>query len=355
MKRSIIICGLVLILTLTLNAQNDCCKELTKQAIEQERLNESGKRTIDSLNTIIKRLQVDNKSLVSSVNKLKNDSIKSLKYQPQIKEIEQLNKENLSIQLLKEQSRINGENVLALLNQVKQLRLDTANLSNYYLQKNQLMSFQDSLEKSNMIIHNLQQSNRNTEAEKLKLQNNLENCLSVISKHYEDSFPNLADSTTIQSLEKDFQLLQNLNLVNVKNQKTDSIISKLLLYKNAEILLDKRYDKIKIEKVKQSLRPFLNEEPIKLLVSILDNYGRNTTKLKNTLSEIQENNQMKAGNIDDLISQKKNSTLRIIEDLVFYDEIDLLKYPYLNKVIIELKSRKMKNVDADVEDLLNKL
>jgi hypothetical protein len=141
----------------------------------------------------------------------------------------------------------------------------------------------------------------------------------------------------------------------VKNQKTDSIISKLLLYKNAEILLDKRYDKIKIEKVKQSLRPFLNEEPIKLLVSILDNYGRNTTKLKNTLSEIQENNQMKAGNIDDLISQKKNSTLRIIEDLVFYDEIDLLKYPYLNKVIIELKSRKMKNVDADVEDLLNKL
>ena len=162
-------------------------------------------------------------------------------------------------------------------------------------------------------------------------------------------------ATTIQILENDIRIIQTLNFDNEKRQIINEKINALLLYKRAEVLLTEKYDKNNIDKAKQSLQPIIQKEPVKLLIALFDEYWSHTINLKNTLKEIQKKNEMKAGSIEDLISDKKNSTLRMIENFVYDNEVDLTKYIYLNQILIELKNRKMKNVDADVQDLLGKL
>jgi len=88
---------------------------------------------------------------------------------------------------------------------------------------------------------------------------------------------------------------------------------------------------------------------------LLDDYERATVNFKNLIVKIQKDNERKAGSINDLILEKNMKTIKSIEDFVFYNDLDLDIYTYFNRIINELKKRKMESADADVADLLEKL
>lgn len=321
---------LLIIVINTVHAQ-DCYEKIAQQAVQISKLNESSQRTKDSMNSIIQQIQNEKNNLNITINRLKKDSTELVKYRPQIQQIEQYKKER------------------------DELKMNAINPASFDSLKKKLEEIQFSLINAKDEIKSLKLSSAKLESEKLFFQNITNKCIGIFVSRYNDTFDNLINYSTLNSLEADRRILQTLNLENEQNQNITKNLNELIIFKKAEYLLNEKFNKSNINSAKNSLQQISKNEPNRLLLALLDEYENININLKNTLVDIQNRNKRKASGIKDLISLKKDETSKIIADFVYFNEVDLTHYKYLNTIITELKSRKMQNVDADVNDLVEKL
>jgi len=189
----------------------------------------------------------------------------------------------------------------------------------------------------------------------LNLQKKLDSCFVIIKSKYLESFSTLIKSSTNLSLDNDVRLLKILKGDSLSNLQIEAKIKEINNYKHAESLLNEKFNKINMEKYRQPLASLSKYPECNSLLVLLDDYERATVNFKNLIVKIQKDNERKAGSINDLILEKNMKTIKSIEDFVFYNDLDLDIYTYFNRIINELKKRKMESADADVADLLEKL
>lgn len=254
-------------------------------------------------------------------------SADSLKYQPKIKKIDDLEEKQKQAEQLSEKLKAD-----TIGNASRKLRLEKQTDSIYILSAkvNELTSAVTDLEgfKTANMKH-----------------------VTAFNNFYEASFAELLKTTSLDRLKSDSQTFTTL----FKGTAIPQKINNLLIYKQAELLFISKHDKAKTEATKRALQPIMSLEGTRQLAKALDDYESLTNNLINTLNRIQQANALKAEKNEDLINGKKDKVLRAIEDCVYYNDIDLTRYIYLDQIITAVKKRKMKDIDADIQDLIKQL
>ncbi len=339
MRKSIGVIYLGCIFPIALFAQNinetktqqDPYNKIAEQAVQISKLEETSKRSIDSLTHENKRLLDEAKIDHTNNERLRKDSI-------ELVEIKPLKKKNESLQ-----------------KDLVELRKNSKSLSEY----NQLKAEFELSQKSNSIskekARNLEEVINIKENEKLNMQRKLDSCFLFLKNKYLDSFSFLISSSTILSLDNDVILLNLVKKDSTSNLQIETKIREVGNYKQAESLLNEKFNKLTLGKYRQLLMSMGKYPECKDLMAILDDYESATINFKNLIIKLQKDNELKAGSINDLILEKNMKTIKTIEDFVFYNELDLNRYVYFDKIITQLKKRKMENADADVKDFLEML
>jgi outer membrane murein-binding lipoprotein Lpp len=173
--------------------------------------------------------------------------------------------------------------------------------------------------------------------------------LDTIIQSYKDKrFDELIKSSTKESVQRDLQLVgDNLD---VKN-----ILSDLDKYFNAKELLKEKYDDNKIQNAKKQLT-LINQTSDLLLEKLkenIDKYDRFTKGLKEKMKTINELDKKESVyGMDEKIQKQKFDK---ISSYIFNYDFNLLDYPYLSEIVLEIIKRKYPDADADISDLLKRL
>jgi len=327
MKKVTFLFVFVLILANTVNAQKDLVNKLLEQADTIHKLS----RSKDSLTIVIKNLLDEKVRFISEIKRLKVDSSKLANIKPQIEQLNNLQKE---VEQLCKDTIGNAK----LKNDQIQLRLVRENITNSISEINGLRGDINKCKDKNLIYLRT-----------------LDYGVTVIRVRYQNSFDALTEILSEDDIDNDIKLLKILDIENSFDTKLAVKMNDILLYKRAERLLTQKYSGTKISDAILALRSISTNENVKQLINSLEYYDVLNMNLKSVIKEIQEKNKLKTFPNRDLMSDKKDKTLRMIEDYIFELKVDLVKYSYLNSIINELKIRKMKDIDSDVQDILLKL
>lgn len=301
-------------------AQPDCYERLENKAVEIERLKLKISHIRDSFGIIIRHLRDDSIRLLTTVQLLQADSVEFARFQPEIKELKKI--------------RLSNETLLK----------DTIGM---YQTKIRLQAFENNYSLLDQRIRVLSSDSANC----VKINTKYENFIESFKGKFNASFMQLLESSSIVSLESDLKISQILDMD--KNIQKD--INDALIYKRAEAVLNKKYDKATCDAEISKLQTIKENKVAGQLVEILKQYEIITVNLQSTIKDIQKKDLFKAEKIENLIAEKRKDFFLLIEDFIKVTEVDLIKYKYLNQVITDLKKRKNKNIDANIDDLLMKL
>ena len=338
MKTNLVLIVIFFSVSMNLMAQEDCYKEIGKQAVVISNLTVSLQRSKDSLNKIIKQGISENQSLYSRISRLKQDSAKLIASASQIDIINQLEREKTQ---LVEQMQV----------LVVKYRKDTTDLARLKVENKQIGKINNDLATAKTKISDQADEIKNLGILRDQLLQAQKECLNILNNRYNGNFEDLLSNISVYTIEKDQIMLQVLSPQNNLQQK----LKNLLLYKQAEALLCVKFDNTKIINIRNSLQPMLTELSVKQLDTLLKGFRSGNEGLQGTIKLIQEDNQNKAGSNSDLRSEKMCDIRFKLENYLASYQIDLTKYPYLNSIVNELIKCKQQNVDADVIDILNKL
>lgn len=285
----------------------DCFDKVAKQAV-----------VIDSLQKIIK--EKDNKfnnctTTAQTKQKALSDTVKSLR-----SDLSKFQKIKADWKILEGQLKIKDNSIDSL--------------------KRQL------LEKDKQITATLQQCDQKASEEKQKGKAEI---LASFVDAYKKPFNELIKSSTKESVLRDMQFVGN-------NAEVKPILNDLLIYFNAEELLEKKFDVAQINNAKQQLNQIKRQS--KLLDTLKDNveyYQDFNNALKETINKLINLDKRKSADGDTNIQKMKfNEIVTILADYM-YNYYDYVKYPYLSDIVLETIKRKQPNADANIRDLLNKL
>ena len=130
----------------------------------------------------------------------------------------------------------------------------------------------------------------------------------------------------------------------------------LLIYFNAEELLNKKFDAIQIKNAQVLLSQIKRES--KLLDALKENvtyYQDFNTAFKETIGKLINLDKRKSADGDSEIQKLKfNEIVTELTDYM-YNYYDYAKYPYLSDIMLEIIKRKRQKADMNILDLLSKL
>lgn len=267
------------------------------------------------------------------------DSLKRVVIQVQKKEVERRSKlvklEDSLKKLNSELSALEGlkKNQKSLNDQFKQINDSIHLLSTQLSQKEKLLLDAGKENKKNV-----------TEAKERGKHEALD---ALINYYLKNTFEVLIQSSTKQSIQKDQQLF---------GDKTElkSLLSDLEKYFNAKELLNKKYNPGQIQKAQNELNQIKLES---VLLSKLKNdlrlYEAFNNGIKDALLKIAKLDEDKI--VNPLSLERQKEKYYEISAFIFNFDFNLIDYPYLSEIVLEVIKRKIPSPDAEVSDLIQKL
>ena len=161
------------------------------------------------------------------------------------------------------------------------------------------------------------------------------------------SFDELIQSSTKLSAQRDLVLFS-------KDDNIKPILIDLETYFNAKELLAMKFDASQIKNAQTQLNQIKRQsELLDGLKKNLKNYQAFTDGLKESIKKIIEldKNQAVSGMSEDIQKSKLNE----ISQYIFDYDFNLIDYPYLSNIVLEIIKDKQSNPDADISDLLKNL
>jgi len=173
--------------------------------------------------------------------------------------------------------------------------------------------------------------------------------VSLLNSYIGKSFDDLIKFSNKESVIRDIQFVD-------KNVEVKTILNDLLIYFNAEELLNKKFDAIQIKNAQVLLSQIKRES--KLLDALKENvtyYQDFNTAFKETIGKLINLDKRKSADGDSEIQKLKfNEIVTELTDYM-YNYYDYAKYPYLSDIMLEIIKRKRQKADMNILDLLSKL
>jgi predicted RNase H-like nuclease (RuvC/YqgF family) len=308
MKKIIFILTLILSAVFTAYSQDDLIKAIQKSGVQ-----------IDSLQ----------KALVSQ--REKNDSLNKNTGKQQ-KQIQKLEKELNGLKKFKEQKKATEQELQQKDKTIKSLETGI-----------------DSIKMQ------LKTERRNSEQTAIaKYREGQQSATANFLKSYQTKpFDELIKSSTKLSVQRDFELSVTGN-----DSVSKPVLSDLQEYFAAKELFEKKFDKKQTDAVMPALNSINRQSTLlEKLKENLDNYRDFTDGLKETIEKIRsiDEREKVAGMSTDIRNLKFHKILAEISLYIFNYDFNLVDYPYLSEIVLEIIKRKQPDADADISDLLNRI
>lgn len=178
--------------------------------------------------------------------------------------------------------------------------------------------------------------------------------LDKISRTYlsDNNFDDLINSSNIQTLQRDRDLLGNKLLTNKRlKQKFDD----LKVYYTSIALLDRPFNETKVKTARQKLS--LIKQQSKLIPELNENleyYQAVYQEFIKLIDKIKvEDVKASVKGIKAAEKTKFNSIVKLISDYIKMHDLTYSNYPYISKIIFTILDTKYRNVDANIQTLLN--
>ena len=246
----------------------------------------------------------------------------------------------------------------ALRDSIMTLRRDLSSLERYksqqkaiearFIMKNDSIILLETqlLEKGKQI--DLIQQQGDQKAREEKEQGRLE-ALSNVYDTYKKPFDDLIKLSTKQSAERDLLLVGNDEALRKKLQD-------LQQYFTAQQVLFEQYSEQKIHAVQAQIDNLEQTALVKSMNVNLSRYNTCNNGLRKTIQEILKIDRENIGNTENARKRKMELISYAISRYFYeYPAFSFNNYPYLTNIIWEIWTRKQKNVDTDISNLLEKL
>ena len=214
---------------------------------------------------------------------------------------------------------------------------------------NAVISKQNQLivDKDKQIIN--EKANAKTSADSAKNNGKAEAFSSIINFYKNHSFDDLIQSSTLESIGRDLQLVGN-------NPEVNLILNDLQIYFSALELISQKYDAVNIKSAQTQLNLIKQQSKLLDVLKVnVEYYEDFNTDLKKTIEKIVDLDKIKtAAGSPEIQKLKFNEVLSILTDYM-YNYYDYAKYPYLSEIMLEIIKRKQPNADSSIIDLLQRL
>jgi hypothetical protein len=268
----------------------------------------------------------------------------------QVELLDRLEKNTLTIDSLKRVANLSQG--LAAERQSKLMKLEDS-LKVLKTELSKMESFKTNQKTDSILILSSQLSQIEKENKKnvteAKEQGKLEALANLTNYYLKNTFEDLIQSSTKQSIQKDQQLF---------GDKTElkSLLSDLDKYFNAKELLNKKYNPGQIEKAQNELNQIKREsESLNNIKNDLRLYKTYNDGLKEMLSEIVKIDADPNQTVSGLPEEVQKLKFYKISSYIFNYDFNLTDFPYLSDIILEVIKRKTPSPDAEVSDLIQKL
>jgi hypothetical protein len=175
--------------------------------------------------------------------------------------------------------------------------------------------------------------------------------LSNLIDAYTKPFDDLIKSSTKQSVERDLLLVDNDN-----DEATRKKLQDLQKYFDAKQILSEPYSEQKVDTAQTQISTLEQTEFVKELAVQLKKYKSCNEGLKSAVNELLEIDRKFAANNDNTQKTKMQDIAYAISRYFYdYPSFSFSNYPYLTNVIWEIWTKKQKDANADISDLLEKL
>lgn len=282
--------------------------------------------------------------------------------------VEKIGRQAVEIEQLKNEIKTKGsllnlsqQNTTELHNKVKELRDELEGLKKFKADKK---SFDDQLKQKEEKIASLEaliatqeeqikaESKNGEQTAKNERENGrIEALVGIINNYQNTTFDDLLTSSTLLAVERDRKLLGN--------KASDMVIlTDLNKYFTARELLEKKLDNSKVESMLTQLGT-INQKSSSLekLKEVLENYATFNAGLHEMITKLTalDKRESVAGMDDEIKKLKFNKILPELSAYIFNYDFNFSDYPYLSDIIFEIIKRKQPNPDADISDLLKEL
>ena len=214
---------------------------------------------------------------------------------------------------------------------------------------NAVISKQNQLivDKDKQIIN--EKANAKTSVDSAKNNGKAEAFSSIINFYKNHSFDDLIQSSTLESIGRDLQLVGN-------NPEVNLILNDLQIYFSALELISQKYDAVNIKSAQTQLNLIKQQSKLLDVLKVnVEYYEVFNTDLKKTIENIVDLDKIKtAAGSPEIQKLKFNEVLSILTDYM-YNYYDYAKYPYLSEIMLEIIKRKQPNADSSIIDLLQRL
>jgi len=221
--------------------------------------------------------------------------------------------------------------------------------------------FRDQIDSLNHVINEKDSTSKaiNNKISQLVVQekNNVANAISegkamvyrnILDYYASTSFNFLTLNASFSMTMRDIEILRS-------EPDVSEILYDLNLYFELKSVLDKRFSESVIQSALLKFERFKFQDPlIEALKSTIKDYYIYNDELNLLISKIIEMDEEKSGDNDkDMHREKFKLILLEVSDFI-YNYPSYYKYPYVNKIIMEIINRKRENSDVVISDLLTK-
>ena len=168
---------------------------------------------------------------------------------------------------------------------------------------------------------------------------------------YKKPFDDLIKSSSKESIQRDMLLVGD-------DAEVKQILNELQIYFDAKELIAKKFDDVQIKNAQTQVKQIRQKSTLlDKLEETVGKYQIFNNGLKEVIDELVtlDNRESVAGMDEEIQKQKFNKIMSEISAYIFNYDFNLMDYPYLSDIILEIIKRKQPNADANITDLLNKL
>ena len=296
----------------------------------------------------IQKLTLANDSLQKQVIKPLNDSILKLNSAHSV-EIAKLNEQLKALE--NEKSELNKK--------IKTLESTVAELNKnkIKIERDNLQAKCDSLilkvkELENLISAKDKQIAQEKELGQQKSIQEKENgkseILNLIIQTYNKPLDELIINTNIKSVERDMSIVGDKSIVQQK-------LLSLQQYFNSEQVLNEKYSEQRVENALTQLKSIEQTELVLKLIDKLSKYKLCNDGLKSTIDKILEIDKKFVANDEYTQKTKLNDVLAEIAWYFRNYRFNLIDYPYLSEIVLEIIKLKQKDANTDIATFKEKL
>ena len=172
--------------------------------------------------------------------------------------------------------------------------------------------------------------------------------LNLIIQTYNKPLDELIINTNIKSVERDMSIVGDKSIVQQK-------LLSLQQYFNSEQVLNEKYSEQRVENALTQLKSIEQTELVLKLIDKLSKYKLCNDGLKTTIDKILEIDKKFVANDEYTQKTKLNDVLAEIAWYFRNYRFNLIDYPYLSEIVLEIIKLKQKDANTDIAILKEKL